>query len=164
MITGKTFWYAWDPPKGAAVDPTLKLEVRLDEAVLASYVDAKLDPQEIPGAAVNAFGFGPEEVSAPAATGVEVVPPEARPGRIVLKLDLPAERAGKHRLRLAYQVGDAEASTFRDVVEASADVVLSTEAPSFVEVRQDRGRMEFSGFGKKRMKNVDSFKLEAKSE
>ena len=60
IITGKTFWQAWDPKAGDQ-DPTLRLQVTLDEEVVATYVDAKTDP-DIPGAMVNSFSFAPEDV------------------------------------------------------------------------------------------------------
>jgi hypothetical protein len=166
VVTGATFWHAWDPPKGTDVDPTLRLEIRLDEQVAATFVDARLDPEEIRGAAVNTFGFVGDGVAGVAAPGVELHPPEARPGRIVLRIDLPIARAGARHLRLAYQVAEPSAAgpSFRDVADASLDVTLRAEAPTFVQVRQDRGRMEFSGLLRKRMKHVETFRLEAKSE
>jgi hypothetical protein len=166
VVTGSTFWYAWDPPKGAAVDPTLRFEVRLDEQSAASFVDSRLDPEEIRGAVVNAFAFVGDGVTAAAAAGLELHPPEARPGRIVLRVDMPAERAGAHALRLAYQVAEpGEAGpSFRDAAATSLEVELKLGSPNFVQVRQDRGRMQFSGLLRKSMKHVDSFRLEATSE
>jgi hypothetical protein len=167
VITGKSFWYAWDPPKNASPDATLRLELRLDEDPLVAYVDARTDPQDLPGATVNTFSFGSDSVALqPAATGVTADQPEARPGRIVLRLELPLELAGRHRLRLAYQVNDASRAdpAWRDVAATTAALELSEGAPAFLELRQDPGRMEFSGFLHKRMKNVDSFRLEARSE
>jgi hypothetical protein len=58
----------------------------------------------------------------------------------------------------------AAGPSFRDVADASLDETLRAEAPTFVQVRQDRGRMEFSGLLRKRMKHVETFRLEAKSE
>ena len=39
-------------------------------------------------------------------------------------------------------------------------LVLGAATPSFVQVRQDPGRMEFSGFPRKRMKRVETFRLD----
>lgn len=166
VITGKIFWYAWDPPKGATVDPTLRLEASLDEQTLATYVDARLDPGEIPGAMVNAFGFRPDEVAAIPAADVQAQPPEARPGRIALKLDLPREKAGRRRLRLAYQANEGTEAqpAWRDISAASVDIELTPDTPRLVQVQQDPGRMEFSGPGRKQMKYVDTFKLQARAE
>lgn len=167
VITGKTFWYAWDPPKGVTVDPTLRLQVTLDEVPIATYVDARLDPDEIPGAAVNAFSFLAADIAVTTGSGAQLpMPPEARPGRIVLRIDLPPEKAGHHRLRLAYQVdeGSEAEPAWRDMAEASLDLDLKPDSPTFVQVQQDPGRMEFSGLGRHKMKNVDSFRLLARAE
>ncbi len=162
VVLGKTFWQAWDPKEAVGVDPTLRLEVRLDEEVVATYVDSKQDPQDIPGALVNAFSFAPSEVAIDAGTGAEVQAPEVRPGRIVLKVDIPANLAGTRKIRLAYQVNDGTPveTSWRDVVEATSSVEIRSDGPTFLQVRQDRGRMEFSGFPRRRMKNVESFRVE----
>jgi hypothetical protein len=166
VVTGSTFWYAWDRDKGAEVDPTLRLQVRLDEASVATYADGRPDPEEIRGALVNSFSFGPEDVKVTAGEGAQVLAPEARPGRIVLKLELPTELAGEKRLRLAYQVNEGTASSpaWRDLVESSLEVEIKPDATSFVQVRQDRGRMEFSGLLRKKMKNVETFRVETRAE
>jgi hypothetical protein len=158
IITGKTFWQAWDPKAGHH-DPTLRFQVTLDEEVVATYVDARTDP-DIPGAMVNAFSFAPEDVVFSAGEKALVLPPEQRPGRIALKIDVPA-REGLRLLRVAYQGTDEpEGKAWRDLVAGSIDVELKAEPPTFVRVSQDRGRMEFAGFPRRRMKNVDTFKLE----
>jgi len=159
IITGKTFWYAWDPKTSPAPDPTLRLEVSLDEEVVATYVDAKTDP-DIKGAVVNAFSFAAEDVAVAAGQRVLVLPPEPRPGRIALKIDVSLVAAPR-RLRLAYQAseGPAEDKAWRDLATGSVDVELRAEAPTFVRVDQDRGRMEFSGFPRRRMKYVETFRI-----
>ena len=62
-----------------------------------------------------------------AAEGVTVAPPELAAGQIRLPIELPAELAGRRRLRLAYQVNDAgsAAPQWRDVVLALGEVVLA---------------------------------------
>jgi hypothetical protein len=162
IITGKTFWQAWDP-KGRP-DPTLRLEVSLDEEVVATYVDAKTDP-DIPGALVNAFSFASEDVTVITGENALVLPPEPRPGRIALKIDVPASEAPR-RLRIAYQAseGPAEEKAWRDLATGATDVELRATAPTFVRVSQDRGRMEFGGFPRKRMKYVETFKVELSPE
>ena len=166
VVLGKTFWQAWDPRESAGIDPSLRLEIRLDEETIASYLDAKLDPEDIPGALVNAFSFAPSEVVAEAGTGAEVLTPEVRPGRIVLKVEVPPGPGGPRKVRLAYQVNDGSSTdpVWRDLIEATATTELRTEGPTFFQVRQDRGRMEFSGFPRKRMKNLETFRVELSTE
>jgi hypothetical protein len=163
IITGKTFWQAWDPKAGHH-DPTLRLEVTLDEEVVATYVDSKIDP-DIPGAMVNSFSFAPDDVVFMSGKNALVLPPEQRPGRIALKIDVPA-REGTRILRLAYQAseGPEEDKAWRDLASGSIGVELRADSPSFIQVNQDRGRMEFSGFPRRRMKNADTFTLELNPE
>ena len=77
MVTGHAFWYAWDPPKGTLVDPTLRLQVSLDEDSVATYSDATTDPADLPKALVNSFSFEPEVV-VPDAAGETRVPVSLR--------------------------------------------------------------------------------------
>jgi hypothetical protein len=81
---------------------------------------------------------------------------------VLLKLDLRAPARDARRLRLAYQVnaGSAEEPAWKDLVWAAADVTIDPGRPALVEVRQERGRMEFSGFPRKRMRNVETFELD----
>jgi hypothetical protein len=161
VVLGKTFWQAWDPKEPPA-DPTLRFEVRVDEEPVVFYLDGKTDPDEIPKALVNAFSFAIGDLAVKAAPGVEVSPPEVRAGRIVLKLDLPVARAGERQVRLAYQAntGTAAEPVWRDLTEGSLTLALGTATPSFVQVRQDPGGMEFTGFPRKRMKRVETFRLD----
>jgi hypothetical protein len=161
VITGAVFWQAWDP-KAAPEDPSLRLEVRLDEKPVAAYVDGTLDP-DIPGAIVNSFSFTPETLAVVATPHVRLLPPEARPGRILLEIDLPLQAPPPRHLRLAYQANEGSLAepAWRDLAEASVEVELRPETPVFVKVEQDRGKMEFS---KRRMKGVDTFRMVAKVE
>jgi hypothetical protein len=169
-ISGAAFYQAWDPKEGVPADPSLRLQVSLDEEAVASYVDGKTDP-EIPGAVVNSFSFGPADVTLAAGQGASLANPEARPGHITLKIDLPAGTAGERRLRLTYQgnEGTADSPAWRDMVDTLIHVDLRHETPTIVEIRQNLGRMEFSGsglfsaMGHKKMKNVDTFRIEARS-
>jgi hypothetical protein len=161
VIMGATFWQAWDPKDAASLDPSLRFEVRLDEETAASYVDSKQDPDEIPKAVVNSFSFTPADVVLEPAAGVHLPMPEARPGRIVLKVDVPVPPAGPRRLRVAYQAngGTAAEPSWKDLASAEAPVELARDAPTFLQVKQDRGKMEFAGFPKRKMRLVDTFRL-----
>ena len=160
VIQGQTFFQAWDGKTAAKVDPSLRLELRLDEEPIASWVDAKTDP-EIKGLLLNTFSFAAEDIAAFAGRGVELAAPEVQPGRAVLKIGLATQRA-RRKLRLAYQVNDADAEhpAWRDRAEATTEVDLRPESPTIVQVRQNRGKMEFSGFLRRRMKNVETFQID----
>ena len=160
VIQGQTFFQAWDGKSAAKVDPSLRLEVRLDEEPIASWVDAKTDP-EIKGVLLNTFSFAPEDVAAFAGRGVELAPPEVQPGRAVLKIGLAPQRT-RRKLRLAYQINDADVEhpAWRDRAEGTTEVDLRPESPTIVQVRQNRGKMEFSGLLHRRMKNVETFQID----
>jgi hypothetical protein len=159
VVVGQSFWQAWD--RRESVDPTLRLRVWVDGVDLATYVDAQLDPQDLPGATVNSFAFDSVEISAVSTSSRDV-----RPGRITLRLGLPAPAEGAgaapRRLRLAYQVnaGTRDAAEWRDAAATELEVPFQTGRETRLELRQDAGRMEFSGFGRKRMKYVETFRLE----
>ena len=155
-MNGHSFWQAWDP-KAAPEDPSLRLEVRLDDRVIAAYTDVNLDPEDLPKAVVNSFVFSPERLFVTAGEGVRVSPPELAAGEIRLPVALPAGTTGTHRLRLAYQVNEAGSASpaWRDVVEAAGEVTLAPGAVARVRVLQDRGTMEYT---KRRMRNVETFR------
>ena len=156
VVGGDSFWQAWDP-KAAPEDPSLRLEVRLDDRVVASYTDVNLDPEDLPKAVVNSFVFSPERLFVSAAEGITVAPPELAAGQIRLPIVFPAELAGRRRLRLAYQVNDAgsAAPQWRDVVLARARSSSRPGKTAGVRVVQDRGTMDYV---KRRMRNVETFR------
>jgi hypothetical protein len=160
IITGKTFWQAWDPKSGLPLDPSLRFEVRLNDEAVAAFVDAKVDPGEIAGAVVNSFGFTPDATTVALSEGAHLLPSDTKPGRILLEVDLPGRLAGDRKLRFAYQANDGSPTepVWRDLASTSLDVTLRADAPLFVRVDQDPGRMEFS---KKQMRYVDTFHLSA---
>jgi hypothetical protein len=161
VVTGASFWQAWDR-KDAPPDPTLRLQVRVDEEPVATWVDAGLDPEDLPGAVVNTFAFTSGEEAGMAAPGVLLTPPEVQPGRVVLRIGVPGA-AGPRRLRVSYQVNEAGAAApaWRDVATAAATTSLRPDGPTVVQLRQDRGRMEYT---RKRMREVETFRIEIGAE
>jgi hypothetical protein len=152
-ITGKTFWYAWDR-REAPSNPALRLQVEVDDAIVAAYDDARTDPEDIRNAVVNAFSF--PDVTLERGDGASVLAPEVAPGRIGLRVGLPRALAGPRRVRVSYQVAGADGAWQRvATAEAEVDVAAAGDTP--IEVRQDMGRMEYS---RRKMKNVETFRLE----
>jgi hypothetical protein len=164
IVTGASFWQAWNEKDGVPADPSLRLQLTLDEGPIVSYVDGKTDP-DIPGATVNAFSFAAGDVSVSPGDHVRAEGPDVRPGRITLKLDLPLEAAGERTFRLVYQTNDGTGASpaWRDLVGTDIRLSLKADASNIVEIHQDRGGMEYSGLFHKKMKNVDSFRIEAKA-
>jgi len=168
VLSGDSFWHAWDP-KQAPLDPSLRMEVQLDEQTLASYTDVNLDPEDLPKAVVNSFVFSPERLFVTGAEGVTASAPVLTDGEIRLEIRVPDTLAGERRLRLAYQLNDAGSSAprWRDVVVGGAPVTLTTGRIVRVLVRQDRGAMEYArqGFrGPSQMRGVESFRAELAQE
>jgi hypothetical protein len=161
VLTGATFWQAWDP-KAAPEDPSLRLEVRLDDETVATYTDVNLDPEDLPKAVVNSFVFSPERLFVSGASGVTVAAPSLASSEIRLGIQLPASLAGERRLRIAYQLNDAGSAAphWRDVVTAGTTVNLVAGASVRARVAQDRGTMEYTrrqlrGVGQ--MRGVETF-------
>jgi hypothetical protein len=158
VVTGASFWQAWDP-KDAPPDPTLRLQVRIDEEPVATWTDATLDPKDLPGAIVNTFAFTGGDEAGMAAPNVLLSPAEVQPGRVVLRLGLPGLAGEGRRLGIAYQTneGSAASPSWRDVAMATSTVTLLPEGPTPIQLRQDRGHMEFA---RKHMRDVESFRIE----
>jgi hypothetical protein len=161
VVSGSSFWHAWDP-KGAPQDPSLRLEIRVDDRVVASYTDVNLDPEDMPKAVVNSFVFSPERLFVGGGEGVSVTPPALVESEIRLELRLPHDLFGERELRIAYQLNDDSSTTprWRDVVVAGAVVTLRAGRNVVVQVRQDRGTMEFARKGLRgpsQMRGVETF-------
>jgi len=161
VVTGATFWQAWDP-KAAPEDPSLRLEVRLDGETVATYTDVNLDPEDLPKAVVNSFVFSPERLFVSGAAGVTVAAPSLVESEIRLGIQLPAGLAGERRLHIAYQLNDAGSAAphWRDVVSAGTMVNLAAGTSVRARVVQDRGTMEYAkrqlrGVGQ--MRGVETF-------
>jgi hypothetical protein len=161
-VTGASFWQAWDR-KDAPADPTLRLQVRIDEQPVATWVDATLDPEDLPGAVVNTFAFTSGDEAGVAAPGVLLVPPEVQPGRVVLRIGAPAVAGADRHVRVSYQVNEGSDATpaWRELAAAATTATLRADGPTVLQLRQDRGRMEFA---KKRMRDVDTFRIELVAE
>jgi len=157
VITGSTFWQAWNP-KDAPDDPSLRLVVFLGEEPAVTYTDVNLDPDDLPGAVVNSFVFAPERLLVAPAEQVKAHPPEPGKGGVRLALELPARLGGQQQLALAYQLNDGTSSNpeWRDVVEARASVDLQPGKPQRVMLEQDRGRMEYTD---RYMHYVETFRV-----
>jgi hypothetical protein len=154
-LGGNTFWQAWDP-KNPPADPSLSFVVRVDDKVMATFVDSTLDPNDLPKTVVNTFAFNPETLKLRPAPGVRVQPPEVKGGRIRLVLELPAGWDGTRRIQVAYQANDGTESEPRwhDLASGEAITELRIGESPPLKIEQARGTMEFT---KKQMHNVDSF-------
>jgi len=154
-VAGDTFWQAWDP-KTVPDDTSLRLDLRLDDAPLATYVDETVDPDDLPGAVVNSFVFSPADLRLRAGPGVVVESPIVVGNEVGLALSIPPEAAGTHTLRLAYRVNEGTTAepTWRTLVAASADVVVNPGRTLQLRLTQNRGAMAYE---RRRMENLSTF-------
>ncbi len=154
-ISGDSFWRAWDP-KSAPADPSLRLDVRLDDAPLVSYTDSTLDPEDLPKAVVNSFVFSHQELKVQVSPGVVAEPAIVAGAEIGLALVVPPEAAGRHRLNLAYQVNEGTLAEpmWRDAVTASAEIDLEPGLAIQLHLEQSRGTMAYAH---RKMQDVSSF-------
>jgi hypothetical protein len=162
VVSGASFWHAWDP-KAAPEDPSLRLEIRVDDSVVASYTDVNLDPEDLPKAIVNSFVFSPERLFVSSGEGVSAASPSLVESEIRLEIRLPPKFAGLRQLRIAYQLNDAgsAAPRWRDVVVADLAVTLAAGQQVNVRVQQDRGTMEYGRKGLRalgQMRGVETFR------
>jgi hypothetical protein len=158
VVRGDSFWRAWDP-REAPVDPALRLLVAVDGMPVASYTDRQLD-SDIAGAVVNTFAFNPSATSRTLWNDTSAAPPEAAPGRVTLRLELPAQVPGPRTLILKYQtnLGKAEEPIWTDLAEAELVFESAEGAPSTIHVDQSRGTMSFGGvLRKKKMRATETF-------
>jgi hypothetical protein len=158
VITGESFWQAWDP-KEAPLDPALRLLIIVDDQPAAAYVDRQLD-NDIAGAVVNTFAFDPAGTSRTLWNETRAETPAVTPGHVTLRLDLVPPVLGTRRLRLKYQMNTATADqpVWSDLVDTALSFQPSADGPTVVQIDQARGDMSFGGvLRRKRMKNVASF-------
>jgi hypothetical protein len=155
VVTGDSFWQAWDP-REAPADPTLRLLIALDDQPTAAYVDPQLD-RDIRGAVVNTFAFEPEQTGRTTWDDARALPPETRPGEVHLALEVAATRVGHHRLSLSYQwnAGSQDVPGWRELVNAALDVDLALGTATEVRLAQARGEMSF----KKKMRKTETFEI-----
>jgi len=168
VLTGATFWQAWDP-KAAPEDPSLRLEVRIDDEPVATYTDVNLDPEDLPKAVVNSFVFSPERLFVNGAKGVTVAPPVLASSEIQLAIRLPPALVGERHLRIAYQINEAgsAAPRWKDLVTAGATVHLVAGSSVRAKIAQDRGTMEYTRKGLRgagQMRAVETFKATIEAE
>ncbi len=168
VVTGASFWQAWDP-KAAPEDPSLRLEVRIDDEPVATYTDVNLDPEDLPKAVVNSFVFSPERLFVSGASGVTVAPPVLASSEIQLAIQLPPALAGERHLRIAYQINEAgsAAPRWKDLVTAGASVHLVAGSSVRAKIVQDRGTMEYTRKGLRgagQMRAVETFKATIEAE
>jgi hypothetical protein len=161
-IRGTLFWYAFDSPPGDPVDLSIRLRLYVGEIEAATLVDSKPDTVD-KNSYYNSFDFSAKGSRiVRRGEGFECRLDEAEKGRAVLVLELPAKhREGQHLVRMLYQINEGSEGLPRwiDVVSRSFPIQVEAGKESYIILEQDAARLDYSGFFRKSMKNVESFQV-----
>jgi hypothetical protein len=153
MLKGRSFWYAFDSPPGLSADPSIRLRVYIDEK-----------PDTVDGATLyNSFTFSPTDSRLlEALEGYECKVEKAADGAVVLKMLLPPSASnGLQTIRLLYEVneGNKESPRWLDAVARAFSLQVEGGKEAVAVLEQNADALEYTGFFKKKMKNVDLFKM-----
>lgn len=165
QIEGRSFWYAFDSPPEAPADTSIRLRLYVGDARACSFVDEK--PDTIDGQTLyNSFTFSPTDSRLlESLEGYECSVEKAEDGVVRLKVSLPPEAStGTQVIRMLYQVneGDRGAPRWVDVVSRSFSMEVAPGKEAFAVLEQNADALEYSGFFKKRMKNLDLFQMDVR--
>jgi hypothetical protein len=161
-IRGRSFWYAFDAPAGLSVDPSLRLRMYVGGDRACTFVDEK--PDTVDGTILyNSFTFSPTDSRVlESLEGYECKVEKAQNGAVVLRLALPPKASsGIQSLRMVYEVNEGDQSTPRwiDAVARSLAIEVGPGKEATAVLEQNADALEFTGFFKKKMKNVELFQV-----
>lgn len=161
-IRGRSFWYAFESPPDNPVDLSIRLQLYLGEIEAAVLLDSKPDTVDN-NSFYNSFTFSPTDSQITRTSeGFDCRVQEAEDGRVVLRLALPeTHRSGQHLVRMIYQINEGSRSLPRwvDVTSRSFSIQVEASKESYVVVEQNAAGLEYSGFFRRAMKNVESFQV-----
>ncbi len=161
-IRGRSFWYAFESPPDNPVDLSIRLRLYLGETYVASLLDTKPDTVDN-NSFYNSFTFSPTDSQIlRTAEGFDCRVLEAEDGRVVLQLELPADhRGGQQLVRMLYQINEGSKSLPRwvDVISRTFSIQVESARESYVVIEQNAAGLEYSGFFRRSMKNLESFQL-----
>ncbi len=161
-IGGRSFWYAFDSPPGLSVDPSLRLRMYVGSDRACTFVDEK--PDTVDGVTLyNSFTFSPTDSRIlESLEGYDCKVEKAQGGAVVLRLTLPPRASsGVQSVRMLYEVNEGTQSTPRwiDAVARSFSIEVAPGREAVAVLEQNADALEYSGFFKKAMKNVELFKM-----
>lgn len=161
-ITGRSFWYAFESPQENPADTRIRLRVYIGSARACTLMDEK--PDTIDGVTLyNSFTFSPTDSQVvETLENFECRVDKAEDGEVRLTVRLPSEvSSGRQLVRMLYEVNDGDRTLTRwlDVVSRSFSVEVEPGKETHVILEQDADALEYSGFFKKTMKNLELFQL-----
>ncbi len=161
-ITGRSFWYAFDSPPDSPADTRIRLRLYIGSARACTLMDEK--PDTVDGSILyNSFTFSPTDSQVvQALENFECRVDEAEDGRVLFTVGLPPEvSSGRQLVRLLYEINDGDRTLIRwiDVVSRSFSVEVEPGKETLVMLEQNADALDFTGFFKKTMKNLELFQL-----
>jgi hypothetical protein len=165
-IRGRSFWYAFVSPTENPADLSIRLRIFMGDVEAAMLLDTK--PDTVDGDTYyNSFTFSPTDSKVMrTGSGFDCIVTEAEDGKVTLSLQLPeGQSAGRYLIRMIYQVneGDRQFPRWIDAVSRGFNIQVEPGMESRVVLQQDASALDYSGFFRKTMKNVESFRLEVLS-
>ncbi len=161
-IQGRSFWYAFDSPPELSVDPSLRLRVYVGGGRACTFVDDK--PDTVDGVTLyNSFTFSPTDSRLlEPLEGYDCKVEKPEDGMVVLRVTLPpGASTGVQSVRLLYEVNEGDKSSPRwlDAVARAFSIEVAPGKEAVAVLEQNADALEFTGFFKKKMKNVELFQM-----
>lgn len=161
-ITGRSFWYAFDSPEENPVDTRIRLRLYIGSARACTFIDEK--PDTVDGASLyNSFTFSPTDSRlVETLEGYQCSVQKAEDGEVGMSVQLPPDvSSGRQLVRMLYEIneGDRSLPRWSDVVSRSFSVEVAAGSETVVILEQNSSALDYSGFFKKTMKNLDQFQL-----
>jgi hypothetical protein len=161
-LSGRSFWYAFESGSDNATDTRVRLSLYIGNVRACTFDDEK--PDTVDGATLyNSFTFSPTDaLLIDTRDGFQCSVLEAEKGDVSLRIDLPSSASSERQLiRMLYEVnrGDRSFERWVDVVSRSFSVEVGAGREAVVRVRQDASALEYTGFFKKSMKNLELFQI-----
>ena len=161
-IRGRSFWYAFESSDDNAADTRIRMRLYVGSARACTFEDEK--PDTVDGKTLyNSFTFSPaDSLLVETLEGFQCSVDKAEDGDVRLRVDLPPESSRDRQLiRMIYEVNEGERAYPRwtDVVSRSFSVEVEPGRETAVILEQDASALEYTGFFKKRMKNLELFQL-----
>jgi hypothetical protein len=144
------------------VDPAIRLHFSVGENRVCTFADEK--PDTVDGTALyNSFTFSPTDSRlVEALQGYECRVEKSEDGKVVVRLVLPPTTSREvQSIRMLYEVNEGTGKTpnWTAAVERSFSIEVSPGRVAHAVLEQKADALEFSGFFKKKMKNVEKFEM-----
>ncbi len=161
-IQGRSFWYAFDSPPELSVDPSLRLRLYVGSDRACTFVDDK--PDTVDGVTLyNSFTFTPTDSRLlESVEGYDCEVEKAQDGAVVLRVTLPpTASSGMQSIRMLYDVNEGDKSLPRwlDAVARAFSIEVAPGREAVAVLEQNADALEYTGFFKKKMKNVELFQM-----